>query len=306
MSDKPSNVIAALACVMAEMPGIGKDSEASAQQGGYKYRGIEAITSEAQRLLGKHGVVFVPHVIDWQTDELTVNGKPWTDTRLRVEYDVFGPGGVEDRIKVGPICAIGRDNSDKGANKCMTQAFKYALLQTLCIGDAKDDGDGASHQADEASTRDEAACTLCGEFIPGALSDPEPMRVHRIDAHNWVRLEDGKIAPPKIADTGTPDPSPAATGPDDATNAEAPGPVVALLAELGIDPTSADMLAIDQWVERADVSMIEALELLRDAALRLVYAEDGTPSVEDARTEAERSGKTSAVADARAALAGVK
>ena len=32
----------------------------------------------------------------------------------------------------------------------MTQAFKYALIQTLCIADSKDDGDGTTAEADAA------------------------------------------------------------------------------------------------------------------------------------------------------------
>lgn len=144
-----TNVVQALAAVMSELPAIGKTGQASASQGGYAYRGIEAITKHAQGLFAKHGVVFVPKVLEHEVVDIVVGGKPWTDTRLLVAYDVFGPGGAEDRIMVGPLLGIGRDNADKGANKAMTQAFKYALLQVLCISDAKDDADGSTHEADE-------------------------------------------------------------------------------------------------------------------------------------------------------------
>jgi hypothetical protein len=144
----PGNVIEALAAVASDLPAIGKDGKADPKQGGYSYRGIEQITREAQRLFARYRVVFVPRVVHHDIRQITVNDKPWTDTIELVEYDVYGPGGAEDRITIGPILAIGRDNSDKGANKCMTQAFKYALLQTLCISDAKDDADGQSHVAD--------------------------------------------------------------------------------------------------------------------------------------------------------------
>lgn len=148
-ADLPAtNVIEALRRVARDLPAIGRDQQASAQQGGYAYRGIEQITKHTQGLFARHCVVFVPRVTAWEIRDITVNGKPWTDTVLTCEYDVYGPGGREDRITVGPILAIGRDNSDKGANKCMTQAFKYALLQALCISDAKDDADGTSHEAD--------------------------------------------------------------------------------------------------------------------------------------------------------------
>jgi hypothetical protein len=158
----PTSIIGALAAVMAELPGIGKDGKAAKEQGGYAYRGIEAITREVQPLFAKYGVVFVPRVVSHEIRDITVNSKPWTDTVALIEYDVYGPGGPEDKIVVGPILAIGRDNSDKGANKCATQALKYALLQTLCISDAKDDSDQGSPEADErrAAPVDEAAIAL--------------------------------------------------------------------------------------------------------------------------------------------------
>jgi len=142
------DVIEALRRVMRDLPAIGKDQTASPQQGGYSYRGIEQITVHTQRLFARHGVVFVPHVRSWEIRELVVNGKPWTDTILSVEYTVHGPGDSGDWITVGPLLAIGRDNSDKGANKAMTQALKYAMLQTLSISDSKDDADGITHEAD--------------------------------------------------------------------------------------------------------------------------------------------------------------
>lgn len=148
MTEKAAHVIEALCRVMADLPGIGKEGQAAASQGGYKYRGIEQITAETQTLFARHGIVFVPRVVSWEIREIIVAGKPWTDTIEEVAYDVYGPGGVNDCITVGPILAIGRDNSDKGANKCLTQAFKYALIQALSIGDGKDDADGTTHEAD--------------------------------------------------------------------------------------------------------------------------------------------------------------
>ena len=147
---KVPNVISALSEVMKGLPGIPKGSQSSSGGQGfsYAYRGIEAIASEAAPLLAKHGVVFVPKVESYETREIVVNQKPWTDTILHVTYTVYGPGGVSDCITVGPLIGIGRDNSDKGANKAMTQAFKYALIQTLCIADEKDDADSGSPEAD--------------------------------------------------------------------------------------------------------------------------------------------------------------
>lgn len=148
MADHPSNVVEALIAVRAELGAIGKEGRASAQQGGYEYRGIEQLTAALGPLFGKHGVVIVPKVLSHETRELVVNGKPWTDEVLEVTWNIYGPGGAEDKIEAGPIIGIGRDNSDKGANKAMTQAVKYLFLQMFCVG-GDTDGSEANVYPDE-------------------------------------------------------------------------------------------------------------------------------------------------------------
>lgn len=147
---RAGNVVEALARVARDLPGIGKDSRAAPDQGGYAYRGIEAITQAVQPLLAREGIVFVPAVQLWVRDEVLVgrDKKVWHDDRMQIVYTVYGPAGADDKIEVGPIPAIGRDGTDKGANKCMTQAFKYALLQVLCVADSKDDGDNQHQEAE--------------------------------------------------------------------------------------------------------------------------------------------------------------
>lgn len=142
------SVHAALSAVMHSLPAIGKDQSASPAQGGYAYRGIEAITKHVQPLFAEHGVVIVPSVRSIEFRDLTVNGKPWVDAILTVDYTIIGPDG--STIQATTV-GIGRDNSDKSANKAMTQAFKYLLLQVFCISDAKDDGDGTTVEADGRS-----------------------------------------------------------------------------------------------------------------------------------------------------------
>jgi ERF superfamily len=163
---KAGNVIEALCRVMRDLPGIGKDMKSGGDGPGpkYNYRGIEQVTPHTQELFSRHGIVFIPHVRSYEVRDLTINNKPWTDVYELVEYTVYGPGGVDDRITVGPILAIGRDNSDKGGNKALTQAFKYALLQALSISDPKDDPDQSTHVADEA-TRNGSNAVQLNEFI---------------------------------------------------------------------------------------------------------------------------------------------
>lgn len=130
----------AIAAVMGELGGIGKDAKSPQ---GYSYRGIEAITKEIRPLLAKHGVVIVPRAEVFDTRACAGMKEGWQDTYMNVEWTIVGPDGSRlDASTVG----IGRDNSDKGANKAMTQAYKYLLLDLFAISDASDDADGLSYE----------------------------------------------------------------------------------------------------------------------------------------------------------------
>lgn len=181
MSDDPTaNVHSALAAVMGDLPSIGKGGQASQAQGGYSYRGIEQITQHAAPLLAKHGVVFVPQVVSMEFRDLMVNSKPWTDTILTVRYRICGPGGADDYVEA-IVVGIGRDNSDKGANKAMTQAFKYALTQVLCIADQKDDNDGTTAEADAHDS----------EPVPEGFAD----HTEKSDRYATLRSRLGALSP---------------------------------------------------------------------------------------------------------------
>ncbi len=142
----PANVIEALAAVEGEIGGIEK------RRGGdgnlqYAFRGIDAISTAVQPLFAKYGVVIVPNVTEYSLNEITVNGKPWTDGTVSVAWTIYGPGGVDDRIEARTV-GIGRDNADKNYPKAITQAYKNLLLRLLCIGDPEDDTDGITHERD--------------------------------------------------------------------------------------------------------------------------------------------------------------
>jgi hypothetical protein len=149
MSDTPT-VQEALAAVMAELPSIGKDDRSPE---GYQYRGIEAVTRHAQPLFAKHGVVIAPHgeITDVRPSPAMKEG--WQDVYMRVTWTITGPDGSTLTAQTN---GIGRDKSDKGANKAQTQAFKYLLLQLLCIADGKDDPDALTYEHDRSPEEDPA------------------------------------------------------------------------------------------------------------------------------------------------------
>ena len=189
--DDPNEVIAALSAVMGELPAIAKDQKSADAQGNYKYRGIEQIIAHLQPLLVKHGLVFVPEVLSRESVPVTVsNTKVWSDTFLTVRYRVYHRSG--QMIEVGPIVGIGRDGADKGANKCMSQALKYALLQVFMIGDRADDADGTTVEA-EAPSRSVPSTldTLRGDLYSrfealGKAEQKEYMEHSRIVEAPWI------------------------------------------------------------------------------------------------------------------------
>jgi hypothetical protein len=157
--EAPRNVVAALAAIKAQLPGIDKLTPEERRKRGlaaaagddrgvsYAFRGIEQIEGAVQRLSGELGVVWVPRVVGREVREVLLNNKPWTDTWLEVEWTIYGPGGPQDYITATTV-GLGRDNSDKGINKAMTGAAKNLLLRMFDIGDPADDTDGQTHVAD--------------------------------------------------------------------------------------------------------------------------------------------------------------
>lgn len=161
----PTNVIAALARVQAEIGGIEKLTPQQRRERGmappagddergvkFAYRGIDQIAAAAQPLFGRYGVVIVPDkILDLVITDITVNNKPWTDSRLRIRWVVYGPGGLDDTFAAESV-GLGRDNSDKGLNKATTAAYKNLVLRLLAIGDPEDDPDQQRHEADAGSS----------------------------------------------------------------------------------------------------------------------------------------------------------
>ena len=176
---QPANVVTALAAVMTDIGGIDKLTPAQRRERGlqtgesergitYAYRGIDQIAAAAQPLFGKYGVVIVPTLVTRTVEHIELNGRPWTDHFVTVTWRIYGPGGLDDHMTA---CSegIGRDNSDKGANKAITSAFKNLLLRLLCIGDPLDDTDNEKHE--NTAQREPRLTTVQAEAIRGAIAD---------------------------------------------------------------------------------------------------------------------------------------
>lgn len=126
---------AAMAAAFANIRGVGKDGYNPGQK--FHFRSIDDVAAAAKAALEAQGVYIAPNY-----EILTTN-----DTGKGMH--IFVKGHFTFYAKDGSCvtaCAIGegRDSYDKATNKAMSAAFKYALLQTFCIGDPADEGDAQS------------------------------------------------------------------------------------------------------------------------------------------------------------------
>jgi hypothetical protein len=115
------------------MEGVEKGGYNSAQK--FKFRGIEQLTSACAPIFKEVGIVVVPEMRLIERAQ-----QPDKGYRAVVEasYHFYAEDGS---FVTATTIGEGVDSYDKATNKAMSAAFKYALLQTLCIGDPDDDSD---------------------------------------------------------------------------------------------------------------------------------------------------------------------
>jgi ERF superfamily len=140
---------------------IGKERQADMGQGGkFRFRGIDEAMDAVGHAMREVGVILSPEVLKDETSTTPVTKKGdgrngpyestilWTTTKLTMRYTFVDPedGSTHPIEMVGE----GRDASDKSTSKAGSMAFKYALLQALCIPvNGLDDSDNAPPQVME-------------------------------------------------------------------------------------------------------------------------------------------------------------
>lgn len=141
--------------------GIAKDRENEMQR--FMFRSIDALYNVLGPLFAKHGVLTIP-VVEERTQEVfeTAKGSRMFHVVLRVRYYLQTQEDGEERDTVTAVVyGEALDTSDKATNKALTQAYKYMLIQVLCIPlEAQADSDEeylrvSSHTADEKEIYDD-------------------------------------------------------------------------------------------------------------------------------------------------------
>lgn len=226
--DTTPMVHTALAAVIRDLPGIGKDSTGKGLQ--YNYRGIEDIVPVVKRLFAQYGVhMTARHDIVTDADKQGNSGKQ----RRVVLQSTFRFYAVDGSFVDTTTIGEAMDVQDKAFNKAMTASYKYALIQTLAIADGDDpdaylpEGPQAAHNAPQAPAPAPTApdghisvAEAKGEFLTACDGDKEcasqawsafeatGVEITEDAGHRWIRASDVLAGVAQHCDTPA-DPAPA-------------------------------------------------------------------------------------------------
>jgi len=129
--------------VMAAVEAIGKGRK-NVQQG-YSFRGIDDMYNALNEHLAKAKIFFTSEIISKEREEReTKSGGTLIYTVLTIKWMIHAEDGSHvDTTTVGEAM----DSGDKSANKAMSAAYKYALMQVFCIPtDEPKDTENETHE----------------------------------------------------------------------------------------------------------------------------------------------------------------
>lgn len=161
--------------IMQDVDAIKKEKKN--QQQGFMFRGIDDMMNSLHCLFAKHGVFIVPTVESFDVKERpTKNGGINYFTHAVITFNFTAQDGSFISVKnVGEAM----DSGDKGMNKAMSIALKYALMQTFLIP-TEDIADPDAEVAEE--TKDTNIETALAD-IANAKCKEELLEVW----HKWAR-----------------------------------------------------------------------------------------------------------------------
>lgn len=141
-----NHVYKAISDVMADLSkqGIAKDDINKFDK--YRFRGIDAVYNALAPLLSKHGLLILPRVIErWSDERKSGSDKAVFYVTVLVELDfISSRDGSKHTIRV---YGEAMDRGDKGTNKAMTSAYKYACFEAFCIPvEGSEDADAETHE----------------------------------------------------------------------------------------------------------------------------------------------------------------
>lgn len=182
----PASVYAKVAAVTGELAKSGIAKDKSGQ--GYKFRGIDDVYNALAPLLAKHGLNVFPRILSRELIERKAkSGGALFYTVLEAEFDFVSA----DDGSCHTVRTFGEamDSGDKGTNKAMSAAYKYAAFMTFAIPtEGEPDAGGETHEVsaempDDVRVKIIQLCeavggnqaeVICNAYSVGAITDLSP------------------------------------------------------------------------------------------------------------------------------------
>lgn len=185
------NVIQALSAVMNDVGAVAKSQRNREQN--YNFRGIDDVYNAVHNAMARYGVVPIPTTLDRLTDVRYTRQdppRPLNVVHLHMRYTFYGPAG--DSV-AAEVWGEGQDSADKGTNKAMSAAMKYALMQVLQL--PTEDTEDSDRSADEAAPddgrrADRARSTPADDEFYTRPSPAQPLADEAAAATTVAQLED--------------------------------------------------------------------------------------------------------------------
>lgn len=143
-------IFAKLAMMIRDVDGIVKDRKVESGPARFNFRGIDQIYNTVHEVMASHGVFPMAKVLEREHSERKVgSGAMMQVCILRMSYTLYASDGSHVTTE-----AIGEamDGGDKATNKAMSYAYKYAMMQLLCIPTEVVEGDKDTYAPPNAAT----------------------------------------------------------------------------------------------------------------------------------------------------------
>lgn len=114
------------------------------QQQHFMFRGVDDVYNELHPILAECGIVIIPEVVNYEVSERQARNGILLYTRATILHHFTAEDGSHVTTKV---VGEAMDSGDKGMNKAMSIALKYALFQLFTIPTKEDkDPDATSYE----------------------------------------------------------------------------------------------------------------------------------------------------------------
>jgi hypothetical protein len=189
-------VYKAINAVQAELAKVGISKDRRNTQGsGYNFRGIDDVYNAVSPLLAQHGLCILPRMLSRSCEERqSKSGGALFYVTVEAEFDlVSSADGSKHTVRT---FGEAMDSGDKGTNKAMSAAYKYAAFQTFAIPtEADNDADAHTHQVIPKTFRSSPTMgemeglpkdqqEYIRELANEVTADSPDKAVRRIDAEN--------------------------------------------------------------------------------------------------------------------------